>query len=61
MKNSVYLIILLAIGLLFTSYKWISGATEKVSEPEGNSTIENIMSRTSVRSYTDRKVSREAE
>ena len=59
MKNSVYLIILFALGLLFTSYKWISGATEKVSEPGGNSAIENIMSRTSVRSYTDRKVSRE--
>lgn len=59
MKNSTYLIILLALGLLFTSYKWISassGAEAEAQAIESKSTISDIMTRTSVRAYTDRKV-----
>lgn len=59
MKNSTYLIILLALGLVFTSYKWISSSSSLSSESEPDlrkSTIDDIMTRTSVRAYTDRKV-----
>lgn len=59
MKNSIYLIILLALGLLFTSYKWISStsADSTDSAPElRKSTIDDIMTRTSVRAYSDRAV-----
>lgn len=60
MKNSSYLIILLALGLIFVSYKWISSETcisESVSSKQ--TTIDDIMSRTSVRSYSDKKVGKE--
>lgn len=61
MKNSTYLIILLALGLLFTSYKWISSSSDSsdsVTEVQ-KSTIDDIMTRTSVRAYTDRAVAEE--
>lgn len=60
MKNSTYLIILLALGLVFTSYKWISSSSssESVVSLE-KSTIEDIMTRTSVRSYSERPVEKE--
>lgn len=61
MKNSTYLIILLALGLLFTSYKWISsssGSSESTEEVR-KSTIDDIMTRTSVRAYSDRAVGEE--
>lgn len=61
MKNPVYLIILLALGLVFVSYKWVSTSNsvpeEQVSAKE--MVIENIMTRTSVRSYSDRTVTDE--
>ncbi len=58
MKNSKYLIILLALALLFVCYKWVSStSSEPVSaEPTENATIHDIMTRTSVRSYTDQPV-----
>ncbi|MDE6291886.1 MAG: nitroreductase family protein [Muribaculaceae bacterium] len=59
MKNSTYLIILLALGLVFTSYKWISSASSSVGENVQKSTIEDIMTRTSVRAYTDKAVGSE--
>lgn len=60
MKNSTYLIILLALGLVFVSYKWISSSSSPVSyERVDKSTIEDIMTRTSVRSYSDRQVEKE--
>lgn len=59
MKNSTYLIILLALGLVFVSYKWISASTSSDVEPVQKSTIEDIMTRTSVRSYTDKEVGSE--
>lgn len=62
MKNSTLLIILLALGLLFTSYKWISSSSSSPSEsPEnaGSVTLDDIMTRTSVRSYIDRPVAKE--
>lgn len=59
MKNSAYLIIILAIGLLVISWKWISSSQMPADNPEGNPALENIMSRTSIRSYSDRKVAPE--
>ena len=59
MKNSTYLIILLALGLVFTSYKWISSSSSAVGEAVQKSTIEDIMTRTSVRAYTDKAVGSE--
>lgn len=62
MKNSTYLIILLALGLVFTSYKWVTSSTSSSSSESDstssavNASIENIMTRTSVRAYTDRVV-----
>lgn len=62
MKNSTYLIILLALGLVFTSYKWMasssSDSVESVTEIK-ESTIDDIMTRTSVRAYSDRAVGEE--
>lgn len=59
MKNSTYLIILLALGLVFTSYKWISTSVSPSEPVTSKSTIEDIMTRTSVRAYSDRKVEKE--
>ncbi|MDE5745702.1 MAG: nitroreductase family protein [Paramuribaculum sp.] len=59
MKNSTYLIIILALGLVFTSYKWISSNPGTNVETARSTTIEDIMTRTSVRSYTDRAVEKE--
>lgn len=59
MKNSTYLIILLALGLVFTSYKWISSSSSNVGVDVQKSTIEDIMTRTSVRAYSDREVGSE--
>ena len=62
MKNSTYLIILLALGLVFVSYKWISTSTSTSPSDAGTlqkSTIEDIMTRTSVRSYSDKEVESE--
>lgn len=57
MKNSTFLIILLAAGLCVMAYMWMHSASE-CEAPAGvaNSTIEDIMTRSSVRSYSDRKV-----
>ncbi len=61
MKKTGYLIILLALGLVFVSYRWISTSNENKNENtmETNSIIETIMTRTSVRSYTDKEVTKE--
>lgn len=59
MKNSTYLIILLALGLVFVSYKWISLSSSKSDEAVQKTTIEDIMTRTSVRAYTDQEVGSE--
>lgn len=59
MKNSTYLIILLALGLIFTSYKWISSSSSNVGVDVQKSTIEDIMTRTSVRAYSDKEVGSE--
>lgn len=58
MKNSTYLIILLALGLVFVSYKWISTETSDQTSPaiQQKSTIEDILTRTSVRAYTDQAI-----
>lgn len=59
MKNSTYLIILLALGLVFVSYKWVTSATSPYDAPMQKSTIEDIMTRTSVRAYSGKEVSGE--
>ena len=57
MKNSRYLIILLALGLVFVSYKWISQSVSGTSqEATEKSTISDILTRTSVRAYSDKPV-----
>lgn len=59
MKNSTLLIILLALGLVFVSYKWISSNSTNNGEMQQSSTIKDIMTRTSVRSYSDRAIESE--
>ncbi|MDE6392248.1 MAG: hypothetical protein K2L59_03125, partial [Muribaculaceae bacterium] len=60
MKNSAFIIILLALGLLFVSYKWVSSQTSgQSSTTPGSDAIDIIMTRASVRAYTDREVSDE--
>lgn len=61
MKHSNYIIILLALGLLFVSYKWVTASDGKSSDsvPQDNQAYENIMTRTSVRAYTDRDITEE--
>lgn len=63
MKNSTYLIILLAIGLVITSYKWITSASESSDgldvQTSSEIAIENIMTRTSVRSYSGQEISKQ--
>lgn len=59
MKNSTYLILLLALGLVFTSYKWISTSSSDADTAVQSSTIEDIMTRTSVRAYSNREVESE--
>lgn len=60
MKNSSYLIILLAIGLTVACYKWVSSTSAPISNDYAeNSTVETIMTRTSVRTYSERPVSKE--
>ncbi len=58
MKNPVYLIILLALGLLFVSYRLAVSASGPDKENiTAESTLSDIMSRTSVRAYSDRAIS----
>ncbi|MDE6298106.1 MAG: hypothetical protein K2M10_00470, partial [Muribaculaceae bacterium] len=57
MKNSTFLIILLSLGLVFVTYKWVSASSEPFEVAPANSTIEDIMTRTSVRSYSGKEVS----
>lgn len=59
MKNPVYLILLLAAGLLVVSYKWLTAAPgAEVTAPSAEQTVyDAIMTRSSVRAYSDRPVS----
>ncbi len=61
MKNSTFLIIILALALVVVSYKWISATVAPEESPvsASNAAIENIMTRTSIRSYSDKKVTAE--
>lgn len=59
MKNPTFLIILLALGLVGVSYKWITSSPEISTELDRNSTYEDIMTRMSVRSYSDKEVGSE--
>lgn len=52
MKIQNLLIVLLAAGLAFVSYKWASSESSDKTEPTVNAALENIMTRTSVRAYT---------
>ncbi|MDE6329163.1 MAG: nitroreductase family protein [Muribaculaceae bacterium] len=63
MKNPIYLIILLALGLVVVAYGWISSRREAEAARESvataTTTYSDIMTRCSVRAYSDRKVSEE--
>lgn len=59
MKNSTLLTILLALGLVFTSYKWITSTPSADTTYEQKSTINDILTRTSVRSYTSEPISQD--
>ncbi|MDE6574321.1 MAG: nitroreductase family protein [Muribaculaceae bacterium] len=58
MKNSVYIIILLAVALLIVSYKLVSKSNEAPApDSDLNNAIENIMTRSSIRAYTSQNIS----
>ncbi|MGM9871669.1 MAG: nitroreductase family protein [Muribaculaceae bacterium] len=59
MKNPIYLIVLLALGLVVVSYKWIAGGIGASVTEAGNVTVDDIMTRSSVRAYTGRAVAKE--
>ncbi len=61
MKNSTYLIIILVLALVGVSYKWISSSanTDDRLPSVRKSTIDDIMTRTSVRIYSDIEVTAE--
>lgn len=62
MKTSYLIIIVLAAALCFTCYKWLSGSTTESDETAAdstavtNATINDILTRASVRAYSDREV-----
>ena len=58
MKNSAYLITLLAAALVLVVYNRVSSAPDEnsVAQSTATATIDDIMTRTSVRTYSDRKV-----
>lgn len=51
--------IVLALGLVFVSYKWIGSTAASTNETVQKQTIGDILTRTSVRAYSDRKVESE--
>lgn len=57
MKIQVLLIVLLAVGLAFVSWKWASASSSTQETGDTGSALENIMTRTSIRSYTADTVS----
>lgn len=62
MKNPVFVIVLLALGLVFVSYKWATApsAHEPAAEAKADTAsiaYNEIMTRASVRAYADRPVS----
>lgn len=63
MKNSTYLILLLAAALVVVCYKWVSDTrnadNSNMEQNNVNAAIENIMTRTSIRAYSDREISDE--
>ncbi len=59
MKNSTFLIIVLALALVFVCYKLITSTGNTKTPSPCKAVIDNIMTRTSVRSYTDRQVTQE--
>lgn len=60
MKNTTYLLILLAIALCVVSYKLVKSESERAAdEITQNTAIGAILNRSSVRSYTEREVTEE--
>lgn len=57
MKIQNLLIVLLAIGLVFVSYKWANGNSDNQETENKNAVLENILTRTSIRAYTADTVS----
>ncbi len=61
MKNSSFILVLLGVAVLFIAFRWAYASNDK-EEPENvvcSSTIEDIMTRTSVRSYSEKQVAKE--
>ncbi|MBD5257813.1 MAG: nitroreductase family protein [Barnesiella sp.] len=60
MKNYKFLTILLAIGLVTVAYKWVACSTSQTETAADavveKSTIDDIMTRSSVRAYSDKEV-----
>ena len=63
MKNSNFIIIIFALALVLIAYKWISSTTPAsaamATVSAEKSTIDDIMTRTSVRAYSDKEVEQE--
>lgn len=53
MKNSTYLILLLAAGLALVTYLWVSDSKQDAPDAPSTSALDVIMTRTSVRAYSD--------
>ncbi len=56
MKNSTYLILLLAAALVVVTYLWVSDDRRASSELAETTALDVIMTRTSVRAYSDASV-----
>lgn len=58
MKNSKYLIILLALALVFVCWRWAASTSGdvKVADKADISTVQDILTRSSVRAYTEKPV-----
>lgn len=59
MKKSAYIFILLALGLVGLTYKLATVEPEQSIEAQGNPAIDNIMTRASVRAYSERPLTKE--
>lgn len=59
MKKESFIIVLLAIALVGLTYKLVTAQPDKETEPQSNPAFENIMSRASVRAYSDRPLAKE--
>ncbi len=59
MKKAAFIIVLLSIALVGLTYKLVTVEPVKPDAPQGNPAIDNIMTRASVRAYSDRPLAKE--